>query len=62
VVTTNDNVRAQRFYARLGFKVVEIRRGAVDEARRTLKPTIGVLGEGGIRISDEIELVLDRLR
>jgi ribosomal protein S18 acetylase RimI-like enzyme len=62
VVTTNDNVRAQRFYARLGFKVVEIRRGAVDEARRTLKPTIGLLGEGGIRISDEIELVVDGLR
>jgi GNAT superfamily N-acetyltransferase len=62
VVTTNDNVRAQRFYERLGFKVAEVRRGAVDEARRTLKPTIGLIGEGGIRISDEIELVLDTLR
>jgi GNAT superfamily N-acetyltransferase len=62
VVTTNDNVRAQRFYARLGFTVAEVRRGAVDEARRTLKPTIGLIGEGGIRISDEIELVLDTLR
>jgi ribosomal protein S18 acetylase RimI-like enzyme len=62
VVTTNDNIRAQRFYGRLGFTVAEVRRGAVDEARRTLKPTIGLLGEGGIRISDEIELVLDALK
>jgi ribosomal protein S18 acetylase RimI-like enzyme len=62
VVTTNDNVRAQEFYERFGFRVVQVRRGAVDEARRTLKPTIGVIGDGGIRISDEVELVLDTLR
>jgi ribosomal protein S18 acetylase RimI-like enzyme len=62
VVTTNDNARAQRFYERLGFEVVEIRRGAVDTARRTVKPTIGLLGDGGIPISDEIELVFGAVK
>ena len=33
--------------------------GAVDRARTELKPTIGRIGEHGIPIRDEIELVLD---
>lgn len=59
VVTTNDNLVALAFYQRRGFRLDELRRGAVDEARRTLKPTIGTLGQGGIPIRDELELVLD---
>jgi ribosomal protein S18 acetylase RimI-like enzyme len=40
VVTTDENVGAQRFYAKLGFELAERRFGAVDECRRTYKPTI----------------------
>ena len=38
LVTTNDNVDAIRFYQRRGFRLAELRPGAVDESRRTLKP------------------------
>jgi ribosomal protein S18 acetylase RimI-like enzyme len=58
LVTTNDNVRALRFYQRRGFVLVALRRGAIDEARRTLKPEIGLLGEDDIPIRDELELEL----
>ena len=58
LVTTNDNVDALRFYQRRGFRLTELRRGAVDESRRTLKPEIPETGEYGIRIRDE--LVLER--
>jgi len=40
VVTTDENLGAQRFYAALGFTLVERRVGAVDECRRRFKPTI----------------------
>ncbi len=59
VVTTNDNLRALGFYQRRGFRLVALRSGAVDESRRTLKPGIGVVGEGGIPIRDELELALE---
>jgi ribosomal protein S18 acetylase RimI-like enzyme len=58
VVTTNDNVDALRFYQRRGFRLAALRPGAVDEARRTLKPQIGATGEHGIPIRDELELEL----
>jgi len=35
---------------------VALRAGAVDEARRALKPTIPLIGEGGIPIRDELVL------
>jgi ribosomal protein S18 acetylase RimI-like enzyme len=56
VVTTNDNVDALRFYQRRGFRIAEVRPGAVDESRRTLKPHIPPTGEYGIPLRDEIEL------
>jgi ribosomal protein S18 acetylase RimI-like enzyme len=56
LVTTNDNVDALRFYQRRGFRIVEVRVGAVDEARRMLKPTIPAVGNFGIPIRDEIVL------
>jgi len=59
LVTTNDNTRALRFYQRRGWRITAIRPGAVDEARRTLKPEIPELGNDGIPIRDEIELALD---
>jgi ribosomal protein S18 acetylase RimI-like enzyme len=58
VVTTNDNLRALRFYQRRGFVLRALRPGAVDEARRTLKASIGEVGEDDIPIRDELELVL----
>jgi ribosomal protein S18 acetylase RimI-like enzyme len=59
VMTTNDNTVALRLYQRVGFRFAEVRPGAVDEARRTLKPTIPLVGNDGIPIRDEIDLVLD---
>ncbi len=56
VVTTNDNLDAIRFYQRRGFRLVELRSGAVDAARESLKPAIGRVGEHGIPIRDELEL------
>ncbi len=56
VLTTNDNVDALRFYQRRGFRLSAVRCGAVDEARRTLKPQIPQTGNYGIPLRDEIEL------
>jgi ribosomal protein S18 acetylase RimI-like enzyme len=58
VVTTNDNLRALRFYQRRGFRLAMLRAGAVDEARRDLKPGIPPIGDEGIPLRDE--LVLER--
>src|SRR5688572_25797746 len=58
LITTNDNVHALRFYQRHGFSLVAVHRGAVDAARRTLKPEIPLLGEDDIPIRDEVELEL----
>ena len=59
LVTTNDNEHARRWYLARGFVVTDVRPGAVDEARWTLKPSIPERGAGGVRISDEIEMSLD---
>jgi RimJ/RimL family protein N-acetyltransferase len=60
LITTNDNTAALRFYQRRGFILVALRPGAVDEARQTLKPEIGLLGMDDIPIRDELELELPR--
>jgi GNAT superfamily N-acetyltransferase len=54
VITTNDNERARAFYDELGFRVAAVREGAVSESRK-LKPSIPLVGRGGIAITDEIE-------
>ena len=59
VLTTNDNVDALRFYQRRGFRLSALRCGAVDDARRTLKPEIPPTGDYGIPLRDEIELAQD---
>ena len=56
LVTTNDNLEALRFYQRRGFVLSALRPGAVDEARRRLKPRIAGIGEFGIPLRDELEL------
>jgi len=57
LTTTNDNVDALRFYQRRGFRLAELRPGAVDRARRD-KPEIPRTGEYGIPLRDEIDLML----
>ncbi len=41
------------------FHLVAVRYGAVDLARRTLKPQIPLTGNHGIPIRDEVELAQD---
>ena len=55
VITTNDNNQAVQFYQALGFKVIAVHKGAVNESRK-IKPEIPLIGIDGIPITDEIEL------
>jgi ribosomal protein S18 acetylase RimI-like enzyme len=57
LLTTNDNTRALRFYQMFGMRISAWRGGEIERQRRS-KPTIPLLGDHGIPIRDEIELVL----
>jgi ribosomal protein S18 acetylase RimI-like enzyme len=57
LITTNDNTAAMRFYQKKGFFFVAVHRDAVVSARK-LKPEIPMVGNDGIPIRDEIELVM----
>ena len=57
LTTTNDNLRAIGLYQRLGFRLVAVHPGAIDEARR-LKPAIPLVGDNGIPIRDELVMEL----
>jgi ribosomal protein S18 acetylase RimI-like enzyme len=57
LTTTNDNIDALRFYQRRGFRLAELRPGAVDQARQR-KPEIPRVGDYGIPLRDEIDLAL----
>ncbi|HWD28796.1 MAG TPA: GNAT family N-acetyltransferase [Rhizomicrobium sp.] len=54
LVTTNDNIRAIRFYQKRGWDLCALHRDAVAQARK-LKPKIPLLGNDGIPILHEIE-------
>ena len=54
--TTNDNLDALRFYQRRGFRLVALRPGAVDRARRAVKPQIPVVGAYDIPLRDELDV------
>jgi len=56
--TTNDNLDALRFYQRRGYRLAALRPGAVDAARAR-KPSIPLIGDHGLPLRDEIDLVLD---
>lgn len=56
LVTTNDNLAAFALYQKAGYRLSALRAGAIDELRRTVKPSIGEIGEHGIPIRDELEL------
>lgn len=58
LVTTNDNTRGLRFFQRWGLDLVALRRHAVTEARRTLKPSLPPHGADGIPLAHELELEL----
>ena len=55
LTTTSDKLSALRFYLRRGFRLIQVRLGAVDDARR-LKPSIPTVGEYGIPMHDELDL------
>ena len=57
LTANNDNVRMIGFSQRLGFRLVEVRPGAVDQARK-IKPQIPEVGWKGIPIHDEVVLEL----
>ena len=58
LVTSNDNLRALRFYQRRGFRLVALHPGVVDRAR-LVKPSIPTVGNDGIPVHDELELARD---
>jgi GNAT superfamily N-acetyltransferase len=55
LITTNDNMKAIRFYQLRGFSLIAIHRNAIEESRK-LKPEIPLIGIDGIPIKDEIEM------
>jgi GNAT superfamily N-acetyltransferase len=57
LTTTNDNVDALRFYQRRGFRLAELRPGAVDRSRQE-RPQIPRVGDHGIPLHDELDLTL----
>jgi ribosomal protein S18 acetylase RimI-like enzyme len=59
LVTTNDNLAALALYQKAGWRLMALRAGAIDDARRTIKPEIASLGEHGIPLRDELELARD---
>lgn len=54
LMTTNDNLGAQTFFAALGWKLVAVHRGTVIEARKR-KPQIPQRAADGTLIADELE-------
>lgn len=54
LTTTNENIRALRFYQRRGWDMVALHRDALDVSRK-LKPQIPLASDGGIAIRHEIE-------
>jgi GNAT superfamily N-acetyltransferase len=57
LITTNDNLRALRFYQRRGFRLAALHRDALQRSRE-LKPSIPEIGLDGIPLRDELELEL----
>jgi N-acetylglutamate synthase-like GNAT family acetyltransferase len=55
LMTTNDNLDAFRFYQRRGFNICGIHIDSVKNSRK-IKPTIGMVGDHGISVRDEIDL------
>ncbi|REJ07939.1 GNAT family N-acetyltransferase [Halobacillus trueperi] len=56
LITTNDNLLALKFYQKRGFVLSKLLSDAVKKARE-IKPEIPFIGNDGIPIRDEIELL-----
>lgn len=54
LITTNDNVPAQKFYEDCGWTLVAVHENALERSRQ-LKPEIPLTGIGGVPIKDEWE-------
>jgi len=54
LITTNDNVKAIRFYQKRGFNIKAVHVDAIENSRK-IKPEIPLLGCDGIPIRHEIE-------
>ena len=59
LVTTNDNLAALALYQKAGWRLSALRPGAIDELRRSTKPSISETGEHGIPLRDELELEIE---
>ncbi|MAS37168.1 MAG: GNAT family N-acetyltransferase [Anaerolineaceae bacterium] len=55
LITTNDNLKALRFYQKRDLHIVAVYPGALDASRK-VKPEIPLFGYDGIPLRDEIEL------
>jgi GNAT superfamily N-acetyltransferase len=60
LITSNDNLKAIRFYQKRGFDIKAVHQNAITEARK-IKPSIPWVGIDGIPVRHEIEfdLILD---
>ncbi|KAA3605349.1 MAG: GNAT family N-acetyltransferase [Calditrichaeota bacterium] len=56
-IVTNDNLKAMRFYQKLGFEICALHKNAVEESRK-LKSKIPLTGADKILIKHEIEFEL----
>jgi ribosomal protein S18 acetylase RimI-like enzyme len=56
LITTNDNLAALALYQKVGYRLVALHAGAIDEIRRKIKPSIPLVSGNGIRVRDELEL------
>ena len=59
LVSTNDNLPALGLYQTAGWRLTDLRPGAIDDLRRTIKPSIPTAGQQGIPVRDELELAKD---
>lgn len=54
LITSNDTIKAIRFYQKRGLDMVKIHRNAITEARK-VQPTIPAMEHDGIPAKHEIE-------
>ena len=55
LITTNDNMRALKFYQKRGYCLTKLYINAMEEVRK-IKPNVPALGDNDIPLRDEIEL------
>jgi len=58
LITTNDNLRALRFWQKRGFCIKKVYPNALEYSRK-IKPEIPLIGNDGIPLRDEIEMEIE---